>query len=69
MVAWSRLPLEMMIRILRISVWNHLIRRFELTVKGRDLDARIMCEEEEEEKAEGTDEDEVGSLQVAKNVD
>ena len=62
MVAWSRLPLEM-----RILVWNHLIRRFELTVIGRDLDARIMYGEEEE--AEGTDEEEVGSLQVAKNVD
>ena len=67
MVAWSRLPLEMMIRILRILVWNHLKRRFELTVKGRDLDARITCGEEEE--AEGTDEEAVGSLQVAKNVD
>ena len=69
MVAWNRLPLEMMIWILRISAWNHLIRRFELTVKGRVLDARIMCGEEEEEEAEGTDEEEVGSLQVAKNVD
>ena len=42
----------MMIRILRILVWNHLISRFELIVKGRDLDERIMCGEEEEEEAE-----------------
>ena len=57
----------MMIQILRILVWSHLIRRFELLVKGRDLDERIMCGEEEEE--EGTDEEEVGNLEVAKNVD
>ena len=50
-------------------MWNHLISRFELIVKGRDLDERIMCREEEEE-AEGTDEEEVGNLEVAKkNVD
>ena len=48
-------------------MWNHLIRRLELLVKGRDLDKRIMCGEEEE--AEGTDEEEVGNLEVAKNVD
>ena len=52
--------LEMIIQILRIMVWNHLVRRFESIVKGRDLDEEIVSGEEEE--AEDTDEEEVESV-------